>query len=262
MKVAWLNDYKLDNYLGGAELTNHYWIEEGKRQGIDIEVITPETPIPNADHYVLTNCTKFNKTELARLKSFSIITHGQPHIPAEIYHKAKTACFMSPSHLERNKTLTDKGFYSPPYVDGKLFYPIVTEPVQRNLYIGWLYEHKGILNILDYAQKTKIPIDFYGKGDIDLINKIRIKGYEVYNEVPQEKLVDVYNKYDKFVWIIKRYGSYGRTLVEAMLCNKKLIIDSKNFGLFSYKWDFTSRDDIIQNLEKELQVFWNKLLDN
>jgi glycosyltransferase involved in cell wall biosynthesis len=263
MKIAWLNDYKLNTLQGGAELTSYYWIKEGRQIGLDIVEVDPSDTIPEADFYILNNITKFNPDAIAGLKNYSIITHGIPHAPIEVYRKAKNACFMSPSHLKRNYLLNDNSFYSAPYIDHSKFYkkPNECENQIKLVYIGWLYEHKGIKNILNYGDNLKTKIDFYGRGDEAMIKLIRDRGNNVFNEVPFDQLNEIYNKYDRFVWILARYGSYGRTLVEAMLCGLKLIIDSKNFGLFSYRWDFTSRDNIVENLEENLHSFWAKVID-
>jgi hypothetical protein len=260
MKIAWLNDYKVGDYLGGAELTNHYWIKKGQELGFEIVEVDHTEQIPKADYYVLANCTRFKVDDLLQLPEYSIITHGVALLPAVVYQKANNACYMSPSHLIKNKGLNEHGFFSAPYVDHKLFYPTNEDRPERNVYVGWILKHKGIENIVSNSRVNKSPIDFYGNGDEELIKSLKYRGFKVYPEVSPDKLNEVYNRYRYFVWILGRYGSYGRTLVEAIMAGNKLIVDSKNFGLFSYRWDFSDRQAIIDQLENELNSFWPRLL--
>jgi hypothetical protein len=83
---------------------------------------------------------------------------------------------------------------------------------------------------------------------------------EIYPQVENEELNELYNAYQTFFWHLDRYGCYGRTIVEALLCNMSLNINKGNFGLFKFDWISQGRQAIVDNLEQDLDSFWPRIL--
>ena len=61
MRIAWIADYTVETYKsGGAQYTNQMYIEEGRKRGHYINILTKEfNLIDTYDFYILNNITCF-----------------------------------------------------------------------------------------------------------------------------------------------------------------------------------------------------------
>lgn len=266
MNITWIHNLSVKHHAGGAEFSDYYWINKLAQKGHRVKEVTMGGQIGKADLYILGNFDCFPLGDIAKLKPFYTVIHGEPHGGAafKVYEKAEGLIFMSPSHAEKHKDLAPgvPRYYCAPYVDYSLF---IDEETSRRpssyLYVGNILNHKGISLMLDLIKSGVVKgkeFSFYGWSDDPVLqNSIRALGGDVGPSVDQDQVVRLMNTYEYFFWHLGRYGSYGRTLVEAMLCGMKLEVNKGKFGLFSYDWDFSNRSSIIDGLESN----YNKFID-
>lgn len=251
-----MHDNKLSDFIGGAELTDFYWIEQGRREGVNVVEISKGDDFVEGDYYIVTNFALINQQWLRELqgKKYTIVIHGKPIETnvKDFYKNAQSIVYMSPDHMKKFEGLNPNALWCAPYIPHKDFVDQKKRRIRNKyLYIGNIDWGKGIKETVEFADQT--PVDFYGNGRFDTLQFI---GDQHCGILQPEEVADIMNAYESFIWFLPRFGSYGRTLVEAMLCGMNLKINKENFGLFSYDWDFTSRDSIVENLEANLINFW------
>lgn len=274
MRIIWAHDFTTSDYLGGAELTDQYWIDKARE--LDIQVMELNYKYSfyggEVDHVVISNYSRLKKTLLRDLTTnpYTVIVHGNllKHTQ-DFYNKAEQVICMSPDHAKRIQKVLPKAnvTYSPPFVDTSIF-RVTPESTDRlldsYLYIGGIYPHKGISDIIKYSRKNKVSVDFFGPTDgssQDLVEAIKLSKNRFHGPLNKHEDVSKYmNIYQNFVWFLNRKGSYGRTLVEALLCGMNLIVNKENFELFSYDWDFNNPNDIKERLNWFYDNFWRNIL--
>jgi glycosyltransferase involved in cell wall biosynthesis len=273
LNITWVHDYNKDQYLGGAELSDFYWIEKGKEIGFHISEITSESGFIDADLFVVSNAIHIPKSTLERItasKNYVVIFHGAVtnyDVPNFI-ENAKRVVFMSPAHLIKNQgdIPNSNVCFSAPYIDHTLFKPVAHDPIvdgKKSLcYIGAFEWHKGIKSICHYIRShPEVTCDFYGWGRPDVVDYIKeFERCAVREKISYNDIGKIMNQFDGFIWFLERFGSYGRTLIEAHLCGLEVIANRDRFGLYSYDWNFDDRSSIIEGLKSELNLFWPKIL--
>lgn len=269
MRVVWVHDFNIKTYLGGAELSDQYWIDKGKELGIEVLEMTKDQPLIDGDHYIISNFGRIDPNRLKIIqdtKPYSVVIHGNvlPEPNPRFYAYANTVVFMSPAHLKRcgKVAKNTQQQVSPPFIDDKIFRDKGQEREDAMLYIGAVLGHKGIMETLTYLNKDKRGLHFFGPSDDhNLMEHIRKLPRAFYHgPIKPKEVPSLMNTYTTFAWYLNRKGSYGRTLIEALLCGMELKVNRKNFEIFSYDWDFSSRQSIVDNLNFEYNQFWHKIL--
>lgn len=261
--VLWIHDQY--HAVGGAFLSDNYWqYQLAAALGVNflsiaqpsLEEVRQLADQGGADLVIVSNHDHLSVELLRWLKHrpFVKIHHGTlaPERVRGLWSNALLNIGMSPSHAERLKEYGVATDYAAPYV------PTSFDKVDRidpegYFYIGALLEHKGIVEILGWARERGIVMDFYGEGEKE--NQIKSEGHRVHPYVDPNLVENIYTQHESFVWFLPRYGSYGRTLVEAHLAGCEVIANRDAFGLYSYSWDFGNPKNIRENLDKELAKF-------
>lgn len=277
MKIVWVHNYTYPDYIGGAELSDYYWIKKGKELRLNLIEVTHTSKPEQGDVYILGNFGKIQQDYLQKIvnnEPYICIIHGVlvSEEALKIYNSARLLVCMSPSHKNRFSKLTENPntSISSPYVDPWLFcdYGKTRKP-NSYLYVGAIREHKGIAAIIDHARLNQSgQYHFYGpikQKEIYLLDKIKqAKNCQYHGSISNDQVPKIMNQYEKFIWLlnpaVNDYESFGRTLAEALLCGMKLVVDKKSFGIFSWKWDLNNRENIARNITKEYEKFWGKML--
>ncbi len=277
MKIAWLNDYKLSEHSGGAQVTNSIIIKKGRELGHEIDEITPKDLIENGkfanmeldwdltttfdkrfeqyDLMILNNINAFkteviewiikNKKYVNYLHDFSFCRYRNAKCeqckvkctPAKIFQdlfaNSLLNIFLSPLHLQIHEkffgpTMRDAIYIPSPIEEGK-FYPDKNIQHDAYLYAGIIMNHKGVSQILDYAdtQKGKI-FHFAGKAiSKELMERIKEKHHYL-GEIPFEEMPQLYRKYKQFMVNPLWSEPFGRSLIEAQLSGCTLVKFSKS----------------------------------
>lgn len=290
MKIAWFNDYSLQQYIGGCSITNSIIIKKGKELGYEIiefnakEDINPEKDLKNFDLIILNNINMFKKEILDWvIKNTKYMTYVHDYYWCQFRsaqcERCKTKCtpakcffdlfansilniFLSPLHLEIYKrffgeTLRDAIYIPSPLEDGK-FYPDEKQQQEKYLFAGIIMAHKGVPHILGYAKQMNIKIDFAGKAiSKSLMKEIKEK-HNYLGEVPFDKMPELYRQYKYFIINPVWDEPFGRTICEAVASGCKLIKFSKTkmTGFESYQ---LPPEEMIKKCIKTPEVFWNKV---
>ncbi len=280
MKIAWVHNYSYSQYIGGAELTDYYWIHKAKDLGLKISEIThtdKNIKFGDMDLFVLGNISKIEAKYIKQIvnRPYISVFHGGlvNKEQLEIVSNAKVSVLISPAQQKKYQNLLNKTiiYLSPPYIDTALFRDKYEKREQNSyLYIGAIRKHKGVHLILKYAkQNPKKNFYFYGptkdKEDF-LLNEISNTKNCHYLGVLQNirDVAETMNRYEKFIWFldptINGFESFGRTAGEALLSGMELEVKKKQLGIFSWDWDFSNTNTIASRLKEHYNCFWGDLL--
>ena len=271
MRICWLNDYKLDEFQGGANITNSIMIKKGKELGHEIIEVTPDkldfltrTKSWGFDLIILNNINAFKKeiiewvigntTYIKYEHDYSFCQFRSAQCsrckikctPAQIFinmfSNSILNIFLSPLHLDTHKkffkeTMRDAIFIPSPLEKDK-FYPDTKIQKDAYLFAGALMTHKGVTQILDYAdtQKDKV-FHFAGKAvNKKILDRIK-KKHTYLGEIPYKDIPLLMRKYKHFIVNPLWNEPFGRNVIEAMVSGCSIIkfAQSNQTGLESYK---------------------------
>lgn len=262
MTIGLLQKHHYDDVLGGGELSTKYWQLQAKKEGHTTIYIDHNTQeLPECDFYLIGDFTCHKKELIDKLltKNYSIVVHNSlPWAGYEyIYSKAKIIWLLSQKHLDihRHYLANENLQLTMPYVEHEIFRPNYHEDkiVQgTELYIGTISNNKIGQSMIDYIESSDRQFHFYGQRvDFDYQHH----NLFFFDKLDTHGVAKAMQTYKTFFWYLDRFGGYGRTLIEAMLCEMDLNVNQENFGIFDY--DFQSRDQIVDKLEQDLQNFWH-----
>ncbi len=279
MFIAWLTDFTVKNFAGGAQFTNEANIKAGTGKGHHIEVITPSLDNESVldkplDLYILTNITRFNDSFISKIineKNYIVRSHdlylyeNSSRFPG-IFNKSITNIFMSRSHmLKYQEKLDIPAAYVTSPVDVKLF----KKPAKKNLkdeklvvWVGNDSIQKGISNIIGFAKinpdlKFKLfgNIRRFDKVDDEMVERDFPSNVEVVGEVSQEELIKWYQKAKYVIALPDDLEADGRSILEGFLCGCDLILND-NVGFIYENWNWSNYSQIKKNAKTE-EILWN-----
>lgn len=254
MRITWWHDFSIQQYFGGAEITDHYWMQTLRDYTLT-ECIYTDRVVP-ADLTIIGN--HFNLREIPK-NDYFVIIHGYHNDNPELYANAKKIIYTSPARQHEDGL--PNSIVIAPFVDGNVFrYRNGWRPKNRsgNMYIGRIHPFKGLENLIKWSKENKEDVDVYGYGDPESIEKVNQAKYLHYKGiVTQKQVVDIMNQYQNFVFFPEEKESFCRTVIEAHLCEMNVITNKDKIGAYSFDWDFNNRDELEDNLYKQLEQFKN-----
>jgi hypothetical protein len=267
MKIAIIHADHYTKRQGGGELTTKYWHQKAVELGLDVTWLHNESKeFPDDfDFYLIGNFPEFkNKSYLLNVinnKPHGFLVHSS--IPWTqynyFYRNAKFAVTLAPDHAQKIGLPIKNILVTSAYVNHNLFYPAEKEKSQAQVYVGLVHPLKINQSMINYIKSNpQTNFHFYGETRDFSFKSPNLK---FYSEVKNEELNELYNSYQTFFWYLDRYGCFGRTIVEALLCNMELNVNKENFGLFKFPWISQGRQAIVDNLEKDLEDFWPRILN-
>jgi glycosyltransferase involved in cell wall biosynthesis len=134
-----------------------------------------------------------------------------------------------------------------------------SERIDAYLYAGVIMTHKGLHQILDFAdgQPTK-KFHFAGKAvSQELMDRIKAK-HTYLGEFKHEDMPALYKKYKYFIVNPLMPESFSLATVEAIIMGCEIIKfqRSQKMGFESYQ---VSQDKLIDMCYKASETFWNKI---
>ena len=290
MKIAWLNDFTEKEFTGGCQITNSIMISEGRKKGYTITEITPKIAedkgIEGYDLYILNNINYFKSEiiwDLIHKKKYVTYSHDYlfceyrnavcescPKNPCKpnsifvkLYSNSLLNIFLSPIHLKIHKQFfgntMDDAIFIPSPLEKCGFYPNLNIQEDKYLYAGTLMTHKGLLEILDFADsQPDKEFHFAGKSiHKEVVERIK-KSHTYLGEIPHEQMHELYRKYKHFVINPKWHEPFGRTIPEALSsgCNLVKFSGSKLTGFESYEKGMKT---MIMMCEDAPNRFWKKI---
>jgi len=287
MKIVWLADYGVKDHHGGAQQTNELMIQKGRELGHEIEEITiknyhrPET----GSFVILNNVRMFwetirsellwmiDNTRYVRYEHDYLFDFMEKDFALKMFRQSVLNVFLSPLHFETNQTVyhnfkLQNVFIQPSPIDTSKFNTDGYNPEENSvLYCGSLSGHKGIENLVEYAKDSRsLKFTFVGwkEGIGNEVTKDLPSNCECIDPIPHKDISDFYKKFEYFIHLPLWNEPFGRTVMEAFLCNCELIVDFKKIGCLSF-------DEIVKPvlhgevrpvkefLEKAPANFWEKI---
>lgn len=226
------------------------------------------------DAYFVNNFRSFTREQLEYVakKPHMVWWHDAlpvpyPDLVLALHDSAIMNFFMSPLHQE---TIYSKYGISqdanpyfddlPAILDVKEFEFRSNHETDEICWIGSIYPHKGIEEVLIWARQNGKTIDFYGDGEPLLVQQLKYSNYAVYQGVLEEKeLPCVLQHYGQFIHLPREIEACGRTAIAAYLSGCKMLINER-VGFFSYEWGGESeeahREMARQYLTDAPERFW------
>jgi len=285
-KILWINDYTLDDRVGGCEIDHYYLSKYFEKRGLTVETISLKTvkikpkttkeTIANFDGpFLLSNISlifKENPEVIRNIilsKPFIKIEHGHAWLEkkiddetlTEIFNRAKGVIFFSPLQYEnhlKHGIKTENFIITPPYFEDIDFKnPLIGKVYNTGVYAGFVSRKKGILNIIKYARDNpEKKIDLFGKVDeFDLLRElppnVSYKGI-----IDHQELLNILKSYQFAIHLPEIDESFCRFLAEAYIYDLE-IITNKRIGFFSYPWDFKEREFVVDELIRGKENIYN-----
>lgn len=260
-KIGWVSDYFYPAYQGGAEISNHLFIEAGRRRGHEVkEVFTMDNDYPTDLDFVVAGNTVFlSEPKMQWLLRQRFVTRihdirGLPHYPV-LFDRAEATFFLSPLHelvfRERYKLA------NPVLVPNTLLHIDRFKPLRkkhRAVYLGALTVGKGALNIIEYAwQHQDLPVHLYGDLRVDLVNKPSSLTYK--GVVPHRRIPRILGESEYFIFLLSEPGTFSLSCLEAYFAGCKFITNSYE-GMWSWRWPWQDRDEVRKIVEQAPEQFW------
>lgn len=290
-KIVLIND---NSWYGGAEITNNSIVAEGLNREHDVSVYIygkkereeggAFVP-PKADMYIIANygyiphedLLKFISNEkyvrffhdipgfIAQIpSSFHAASEG---VLSQLINKAAHVFMISPmqfSVVEKRIPLKDENItIVPPYIPINKFFDKKEKRLEKSwFYLGDISPARGIQKSLEIAIQRNGK-EFIMAGPEVMPNYVAQlkKGYDKYinitylGEVKYDKVNDLMNNYENFIYTPEIYDSFCRKVVEAQAAGMNVFVDNRRIGVYSYPKDY----DMENGLLSANKVIWDKI---
>jgi glycosyltransferase involved in cell wall biosynthesis len=261
MKISWVHDYKLSQWLGGAQLTNEYMINTSP---YEVETFYPQNfsrEKVDGTLIILNNTGLFNFSDLAWIRDTQkYIKYEHDYSFCRGRHAVHDCSKECPDTLEFYTSLFENALLS-----------IFLSPAHRDVYLKYMsltsiHLQPSPINV-DRFQYTgpkeniylAVGEDSWHKGS-DLIkrefpNLVFLGGK---NKVPYQEIHKYFNKAKYFVHKPRWIEPFGRTIAEAYCSSCELIVND-NIGFLSYPWDYSDRPFVLDQLRQAPNTFWKTI---
>lgn len=272
MKIDILHAFKPPQRSFGGDLTVNSWYQKGVALGLDINWVTNQDVYEtDADVVLVSDLNGFDPKVLAYLERVQkpLVFVANASLPPELslLHRLAGIVFIAPDQHRIYHGRYTAGFemVAPCFVDHAKFVDLGLPRIESQVYVGEIAAHKvGATMINEIAANPDTFYFFYGSSanQPDYAEALAtLHNVVICAELMTEEAVNLaYNRHTAFFWKLDRYGSFGRTNVEALLAGCELNVNMEAFGLFKYDVDFTSREAITTWLDESLERFWPTLL--
>lgn len=256
MKIGWLADIPA-GYIGGAELSSDALLATAP-QGLKI-IFCPshKRPPPDIDAWIIQNCVTYDRRWIEALSGKRAIKqvrdywpHGDAVFRRWLLDNATCLIFSSQPHLDHfGYPLNPPIELVPPPIERR-FVDTANEFMDRPLdtvWLGRLFDGKGVGRALDWAIRHNVNLHFYGPGPYaEMIQEpAEYRGILEYSEV-----ADTLKSYRRFVFFPEIVEPFGRAAAEAFLSGCEMIVNPTYIG--AYWW--IERDPVA--LMEGARMFW------
>jgi len=295
-RILWVNDYSLEEIQGGANITSQIWIEQGRKEGFEITELSAKQcenakdkglslvqeydliilnninafPIPLIEHVV--HKTKFMKVEhdycFCKFRSAQCWRCKLKCDPGQLFQtlfaNSLLNVFFSPQQLNIFKeffgvTMRDAICIPAPLEPNTWGGPEVKKKEQY-LFAGVLLQHKGVHQIIDYAEANPDKtFHFAGKAiSKKIFDRIKDNNFKYLGEIKHDEMPKLIAKYKYFIVNPLMRESFGTSVIEAMAsgCDIIKFAKSEKYGFESYGY---SRKQMLNECLNSHLLFWKKV---
>lgn len=270
LRIAWINDHQTG---GGAERTNCAAMEVSPFRG-SIDLVTPERFSCDYEFFIINNSRLFTELQLewiVRNRPFAVYSHDvlpTTHVPLryEMFYLSSLNIFLSPLHLRETeirygiripRAVAIPSIFTPARLD-RLATRRERPRSKSTCWVGSIYKHKGIDNVLLWARENGVAVDFYGSGDPVLTAQLGFSSYANYHGPIEDPLL-LYGNHGKFIHLPGSVEACGRSVIEAYLSGCEMVVDTEKVGFFSYGLDFRDGDSVAEFLTGAGIRFWDQM---
>lgn len=262
-KVLWVADFTVEQNIGGAQRTDYFIIEEGKRRGYDFTFLNynSDKSILDTEYDIVVSGNLENLSNSKTLLNY--LFNHKYHVRYEhdsnsylskdvrytLFNSTKHNFFLSKFHYETFVNIYGDIFKNVDIVtspiDGNIFKDLKQEREDKILYIGFMHHLKGINNFFTKVLNNphiKFVMACWGNPILEMYAKL-FKNIEWLGKKDYSEMHLLYNKYSKIYYHPSKFEPFCRSIGEAILCgmdfdcsdNIGAIHDYKNYGLNEMK---------------------------
>jgi glycosyltransferase involved in cell wall biosynthesis len=255
MKILWVADFGLQHNIGGAQRTDSFVIEEGKKRGHDIYFFNYDTPTENLledyDMVVSGNLESLCR----RAEVFNFITNHKRHVRFEhdansylkpeqrkiLFNSTKKNIFLSEFHHKSFVHLYGDIFPNveivSPYIDTSVFKNNEEEREDKTLYVGFFHFLKGTAKFMEYVlshpQKQFVVAGWGHKlyeGHMKSFHNVEFLG-----KINHSDMSSVFNKYKTLYYHPEKFEPFCRSVGEAILCGMEVNTSDNIGAVYDYR---------------------------
>jgi glycosyltransferase involved in cell wall biosynthesis len=254
MIIGWLMDDP--GYKGGAELDSELLIAAAP-DDIVVTVLPPDDTEASVgtDGFIVGNCTQYKPDCIETLyhapvikRVYDVWPHGDETLKRWLLDNSRAIIPVNPTQMERAHLETNAKVVPIPCAVDLTAFRLDWGVQQRAGYvwIGRLYEGKGIAPLARWAEKQKIQIDVYGYGpEVGMVDgNLRYCG-----EVQPDRVASVLARYETFVFLPTQFDPCPRSVIEAWAAGCKLVLN-RNVGTL---WWLENNEAALLNAA---ETFW------
>lgn len=254
MRVGWIIDRGSwgNGRVGGAEMNAQQLIDDAP-EGVHIIKGAPNEIPADVDCYVIHNCHQYTAQIIPMIKDKPIYkmihdvwTTGDGALRQWLLNNATKTILVSPKLKEFMQwTINTPIAYVPSPVKFET-HDVVKQ--KGAVWVGRLHAQKGVLEAIEWADKTNTPLDIYGFGELGYVRPPAVyKG-----ELQPEQVQGVMAGYETFVFTPRSYDACPRVIFEAYKAGCRIVTN----GWQGATWWIKNEPDAIDNASTR---FWNEI---
>ncbi len=277
MNILWISDFDTSTFPGGAQLTQELLLNEGDtRHKINRFFFngksTPGERLKLDQYDLVVSNTLINLWTrfLQPLKDIDRHIHisydSSPYLSPEnkktLLADNLLTCFMSPEHRTNHKDYSiDESYILYPPVDSNIFVNNNSERDVDCVWIGLFHPLKGIQQFTNYVhghpEKKFILVGFGNEVWIKNIKSLYNVHY--FQMIRNSLLVPIYNRSKSLYFSPQQDETFGRTVIEAVLCGCDIITDGKYDIPALNLYKRLGIDEMKKTLGNSATKFWEKV---
>ena len=263
MRIGWVHDFNLQTRPGGAQVQD-FLLLQGAPEKAEIVECLPGKIDQTCDFYIVARCLTFSDEEqewllrarFAKLEPDYAET-GNCRRANQFIAKAQKLFFLSPLHWEEfcRRHWLESGDFRQKLclMPSPLALPEPSNGARKGIvWLGEWQPHKGYDLVMEWAERQKQEVHFYGIGMDSMKDSqfCKFKGF-----VPWDKVPELLGQYETWIHFPRQPEPFPRLMAEALLCG----CEAKVAGRFGFESYGLGIREMLQFCLSAPKLFWDEV---
>jgi glycosyltransferase involved in cell wall biosynthesis len=282
MKILMVSDFSIEQNPGGAQVSNNAVIEEGRKLGHEINLMTvtssPTLLLAHYDLLISSNLEAINQKDSSGYVVNRIITHHRhvrlehdschylsPEIRQKLFESTKASFFLSDFHIDFFRDLYGDYFentfvvYDP--IDSEVFYEQPTTKIHDIVYCGYLHPLKGLGNLVRFARDNplrRISVFGWPTNAGEAVKK-ESTNIEFKGKLSHSETAEVFRSAQAIYHSPQVREPFCRMIGEALMCGiEEVLGDQRKIGSYM-EFKKHGKDIFRDRCNNAASIFWRHI---